>query len=127
MSTLTRLDIGPLAPFHTAGILGVSDVQVTAALMRIGGHPLVSATPADAHVALGAALCLRALRAGSVCVDLTADPGVWVPEGAIDDTTGPDGSPADDRSDPLPAPLPWPDPDRLADCGPRALPGGPGP
>ena len=81
MSTLTRLDIGPLAPFHTAGILGVSDVQVAAALMRIGGHPLVSATPADAHVALGAALCLRALRAGSVCVDLTADPGIVGPGG----------------------------------------------
>ena len=58
--------------------------------------PAGSATPADAHVALGAALCVRALRAGSVCVDLTADPGVWVPEGAFDDTTGPDGSPADD-------------------------------
>ena len=79
--------------------------------MRIGGHPLVSATPADAHVALGAALCVRALRAGSVCVDLTADPGVWVPEGAIDDATGPDGSPADDGPDQPPAPLPWPDPD----------------
>lgn len=78
MSGSTHLDIGALEPFHAAGILGVSDVQVAAALARIGGHSLDD--PDSAAVALGAALCVRALRAGSVCVDLTSDPSTWVPE-----------------------------------------------
>lgn len=64
----THLDIGALTPFHEAGIVAVPDVQVAAGLLRIGGHG------DDLPVALGAALCVRALRAGSVCVDLTADP-----------------------------------------------------
>ncbi|HQR79005.1 MAG TPA: exodeoxyribonuclease V subunit alpha [Actinomycetota bacterium] len=86
----TRLPLGRLEPFHDAGVLGVPDVQVAAALLRIGGGSLDD--PDDAAVALGAGLCVRALRAGSVCVDLTADPESWLPE--------------DEQA---PEPLPWPD------------------
>src|SRR5690606_34302358 len=78
MTTTTRLEIGPLEPFHAAGVLGIPDVQVATALMRIDGHSLDE--PHSAGVALAAALCVRALRAGSVCVDLTADPSMWIPE-----------------------------------------------
>lgn len=105
MSTLTRLDIGPLQPFHAAGILAVADVQVTAALMRIGGHRLTAATDADTSVALGAALCVRALRAGSVCVDLADGSRQWVPEGEAEPPT-PDNTGAQATV----APLDWPDP-----------------
>ena len=92
MTTLTRLEIGPLEPFHTSGALAIPDVQVASALMRIGGHTL--GDPDSAAVALAAALCVRALRAGSVCVDLTADPSMWIPE---------------DGEEP-PEALPWPEP-----------------
>ena len=78
MTTSTSLEIGPLEPFHTAGVLGIPDVQVASALLRIGGHSLED--PNSGSVALAAALCVRALRAGSVCVDLTADPSMWIPE-----------------------------------------------
>lgn len=105
MSTLTRLDIGPLQPFHAAGILAVPDVQVAATLMRIGGHPVTAAIDADTSVALGAALCVRALRAGSVCVDLAYGNGQWVPEGEAEQPT-PDCTGAA----PAGAPLDWPDP-----------------
>lgn len=87
----SHLDLGLLEPFHTAGILDVPDVQVAAALTRVGGRALTD--PDDAAVGLGAALCVRALRAGSVCVDLRADPQMWAPD------------------DEQPVPLPWPDPD----------------
>ena len=92
MTTSTRLPIGPLEPFHTAGLLGIPDVHVASALMRIGGHSLDD--PDSAAVVLAAALCVRALRAGSVCVDLTADPSIWIPE---------------DNEEP-PEDLPWPVP-----------------
>lgn len=78
MTTTTRLEIGPLEPFHAAGVLAIPDVQVATALMRIDGHSLDD--PDSAGVALAAALSVRALRAGSVCVDLTADPSTWIPE-----------------------------------------------
>ncbi|MCU0297677.1 MAG: AAA family ATPase, partial [Candidatus Nanopelagicales bacterium] len=90
MITSTRLDAGRLQPFHTAGVLAVPDVQVAAALLRIVGGSLDEQV--DGDVALGAALCVRALRAGSVCVDLTADPDMWLPEN--------DGEPVS---------LPWPE------------------
>jgi exodeoxyribonuclease V alpha subunit len=90
MITSTRLDAGRLQPFHTAGVLAVPDVQVAAALLRIVGGSLDEQV--DGDVALGAALCVRALRAGSVCVDLTADPDMWLPEN--------DGQPVS---------LPWPE------------------
>ena len=59
MTTTTRLEIGPLEPFHAAGVLGIPDVQVATALMRIDGHSLDE--PHSAGVALAAALCVRAL------------------------------------------------------------------
>lgn len=108
MSIQTHLDIGPLHPFHRVGILGVPDVQVAAALMRIGGHPLDMATPADAHVGLGAALCVRALRAGSVCVDLAEGGGAWTSE--VPEVAGRDA--ADEPAAAL-EPVPdWPPPDQ---------------
>ena len=121
MSESTTLDLGPLRPFHAAGVLGLADVHVAVGLCRIAGVPV------DTHCALAAALCVRALREGSVCVDLTADPSTW----AADDTTdltepaggaargtslGTARGPVDDPIgaaltdlDPVAA-LPWPDP-----------------
>lgn len=96
MTETSRLALGLLEPFHAAGIVGVPDVQVAAALMRIGGGDLHD--PDQVGVALGAALCVRALRAGSVCIDLRSDPVVWAPD-----------------SDPITQntleDLPWPDAD----------------
>ena len=106
MTTFTHQVIGPLQPFHAAGILGLADVQVAAALMRIGGHHLAGGTTADAMVALGAALCVRALRAGSVCIDLTAEPGTWAPEDESVDPTG--APPAGEGAGGIW--LDWPDP-----------------
>lgn len=61
---LATLPAGPLADFHRAGLLGLADVHTARALGRIGGEP-------DETVLLAAALTVRALRLGSVCVDLT--------------------------------------------------------
>ncbi|MEI2786612.1 MAG: exodeoxyribonuclease V subunit alpha [Candidatus Nanopelagicales bacterium] len=83
MSDLTRLPTGALQPFHEAGILGVADVHVAAALTRMTGGGLDNTD--DVAVALAVALCVRALRAGSVCVDLSADPSGWVPESEQDE------------------------------------------
>ncbi|MEZ5184931.1 MAG: exodeoxyribonuclease V subunit alpha [Candidatus Nanopelagicales bacterium] len=94
MTTLTRLPLGVLTPFHAGGILNIADVQIAAALLRVGGHSLED--PDGGRVGLGAALCVRALRAGSVCVDLTADPAMWVPQ---------------DEETTEPAAVHWPDPD----------------
>ncbi len=76
MSELSVLDLGGLEPFHAAGVVDVTDVHVAATILRLGDGRLDD--PADLPVALGAALCVRALRAGSVCVDLAADPSQWV-------------------------------------------------
>ncbi len=90
------LDLGPLAPFHEAGVLDLPDIHVATALLRIGGH-----TP-DLPIALGAALCVRALREGSVCVDVMADPRVWEADPGEQPVT-PDVA----RTPDAPA-LPWP-------------------
>ncbi|BAK36188.1 exodeoxyribonuclease V alpha chain [Microlunatus phosphovorus NM-1] len=80
---------GLLATFNTAGVLDLADVHVATAVTRISGEP-------DERVALALALAVRALRLGSVCIDLTtvahevfeaAEEGLDVAE------------------------LPWPDPD----------------
>ena len=88
-----------LAAFSAAGILGPADVHTAEALARIGGE-------IDERVALAAALTVRALRSGSVCIDLR-------------DVS----STAFEEDDPLVAlaDLPWPEPDAwLAAC--RASP-----
>jgi exodeoxyribonuclease V alpha subunit len=60
---------GTLAVFNAAGVLTSADVHVAAALGRLGRE-------SDERVLLAVALAVRAVRAGSVCVDLTtvADP-----------------------------------------------------
>ena len=60
---LARHAPGLLRPFNDAGVLGVADVQVAVGLGRIVDEP-------DEQVLLAAALAVRALRLGSVCVDL---------------------------------------------------------
>ncbi len=107
MTLTSHLDLGLLQPFHAAGILAVPDVQVSAALLRLGGHPLATASAADAEVALAAALCVRALRAGSVCIDLTADPTSWPPEVDPQDDAPAGAEPVEPARI---APPPWPDP-----------------
>lgn len=73
---ISRLELGALEPFHAAGVVDVPDVQTAIALLRIGGQ--AASEPA---VGLAAALCVRALRSGSVCVDLEVDPSSWTGEG----------------------------------------------
>ncbi|MEF2162610.1 hypothetical protein V3425_30800, partial [Pseudomonas aeruginosa] len=54
---------GLLADFQAAGVLGLADVHTATALGRIGGET-------DPEVLLAAALTVRGLRLGSVCIDL---------------------------------------------------------
>lgn len=56
---------GLLGVFHDAGVLGLADVHVARRLGVLGGE-------AGEPVLLACALAVRAVRAGSVCVDLTA-------------------------------------------------------
>jgi len=56
---------GLLAPFARALVLDAADVHVAATLARLAGEP----TPDE--VALAAALAVRAVRLGSVTVDIT--------------------------------------------------------
>jgi len=55
---------GLLAAFHAAEVLAPADVHVAQRITALGGEPGES-------VALAVALAVRALRGGSVCVDLT--------------------------------------------------------
>lgn len=82
---------GPLlATFAAAGVLTSADVRVAERLGDLTGE-------ADPTVRLAAALAVRAVRSGSVCVDL-ADAPTLAAEGSPDD---PDAPPPD-------VPLPWP-------------------
>jgi exodeoxyribonuclease V alpha subunit len=78
---------GLLAVFNEAGVLAAADVHVAQALVRLGEEP-------DERVQLAAALAVRGVRLGSVCVDLRT---------VADAVTTDDDSPiaAED--------LPWPD------------------
>ena len=60
---------GLLADLNAAGVLTSADVHVARALGRLGGED-------DERVLLAVALAVRAVRSGSVCVDLStvADP-----------------------------------------------------
>jgi exodeoxyribonuclease V alpha subunit len=80
---------GLLAEFNRAGVLGAVDVHVAQRLRRLGGER-------DERVLLAAALVVRAVRQGSVCVDLAT----------AAHTTAVDGVSADDV-----AALPWPEAD----------------
>ncbi len=60
---LVRRATGLLADFNTAGVLAAADVHVATRLGRLGGE-------SDDRVLLAAALAVRALRGGSVCLDL---------------------------------------------------------
>ena len=100
----TVLALGPLHPFHAAGVLGLPDVHVATGLCRIAGVPI------DREVALAAALCVRALREGSVCIDLARPPTDWAPEEIPDPTLGggsADGSVVDIADLPWPQPAAW--------------------
>lgn len=79
---------GLLAAFNARGVLAATDVHVARRLGRLGGED-------DERILLAAALVVRALRAGSVCLDLAA----------VDRTVLAEGDEVVDTSD-----LPWPDP-----------------
>lgn len=61
---LVRTSTGLLHEFNAAGVLGLADVHTAATVARITGE-------SDESVALALALTVRALRMGSVCIDLT--------------------------------------------------------
>lgn len=96
---------GLLAAFNAAGVLELADVHTATTVARITGET-------DETVALALALTVRALRLGSVCVDLTTVAGD-VFEAAEEGLEVTD--------------LPWPDPaDWLARCrASRAVADGP--
>ncbi len=74
---------GLLADFNSAGVLTAADVHVASTVARLGGE-------SDQTVQLAVALAVRAVRHGSVCLDLAA-----VPESLAD------------LDLPWPAPGPW--------------------
>ena len=62
MNRLTTLrDV--LRPFQDAGVLTLADVHTAVQVCRLGGEP-------DERVRLALALAVRALRHGSVCLEL---------------------------------------------------------
>ncbi|MEU6698441.1 AAA family ATPase [Pseudonocardia sp. NPDC046786] len=95
-----RTAAGVLATFNEADVLAPGDVHVARRLARLGGRgdPVGAPDPATAEpepVVLAAALAVRAIRNGSVCVDL----------GKVATTTAGEGEIAVDVSG-----LPWPEP-----------------
>lgn len=91
---------GLLGEFNRAGVLGVADVHTARAISRIGGEE-------RELVSLAVALAVRALRAGSVCIDLRT-----IADAVFADTAADDATAQLDVSS-----LDWPDPQRwLADC-----------
>lgn len=64
---------GLLATFNAAGVITSADVHVATNLGRLGGE-------ADATVLLAIALTARAVRAGSICLDLATVPDLPVDE-----------------------------------------------
>ncbi|WP_214404561.1 exodeoxyribonuclease V subunit alpha [Pseudonocardia lacus] len=85
---ISRAATGLLGAFNTAGVLDASDVQVATRVGRLGGET-------DERVLLAVALAVRAVRLGSVCVDLAA----------VDRTVLGEGDELVDVSA-----LPWPEP-----------------
>lgn len=97
---LARGATGLLQQFNAAGVLGLADVHTATAVGRMAGVD-------DQSVQLALALTVRALRMGSVCIDLTRVAGTVFDESEEEiDVSG----------------LPWPDPDAwLAACRSSAL------
>jgi len=96
---------GLVGVFHEAGVLALADVHVARRLGRLGHER-------DPAVLLACALAVRAVRAGSSCVDLA-----WVASSIPDDPDGRDGRYGVD-----PLSLPWPAPaDWLAACAASPL------
>lgn len=62
--TLAIGSTGVLQTFREAGVLDIADVHVARRICELGEEP-------DERVALAVALAVRALRGGSVCVDLS--------------------------------------------------------
>ena len=91
MSGLTPLRAaGLLRTFADAGVLSAADVHVASALSRLG------AEPAD-DVLLAAALAVRGVRTGSVCVDLATVADAVLPA-------------EPEEAEPASVALPWPEP-----------------
>lgn len=92
-------EVGFLAQFSAAGVFEAADIQVAASIARIVGD-------LEWETGLAAALCVRGLRLGHVCVDLAtvADNVNRQLEGGLmaDQNPGSPGGPE----------LVWPDPDR---------------
>ncbi|MFD6394583.1 exodeoxyribonuclease V subunit alpha [Nocardia sp. NPDC060259] len=87
---------GLLRVFNEAGVLSAADVHVAVRLGRMGRE-------ADEHVLFAAALAVRAVRSGSVCLELARMREIGIDADETRDTaTGID-----------PATLPWPDTDRV--------------
>jgi exodeoxyribonuclease V alpha subunit len=92
---LARTADGLLGVFNAAGVLDPADAHVAARIGRLGGET-------DEEVLLAVALAVRAVRLGSVCVDLAS----------VSHTVLGEGDELVDVSA-----LPWPDPARwLAAC-----------
>ncbi|MEZ5383353.1 MAG: exodeoxyribonuclease V subunit alpha [Microthrixaceae bacterium] len=90
---------GILAPYAEAGVFGVEEHHVTAALLRLGAVPVADQSAggrADglAELVLALALAVRAPGRGHVCVDLRTAPERLVVDGAdgdaLDRLTWPD-------------------------------------
>ncbi len=75
---------GLLDPFHRAGVLSTTDVQIATALLRISRRRTPADPLDDELVRLAAAVTVRGLRHGSVTVDLTTAAGESVTEDGIE-------------------------------------------
>ncbi|MEV6099721.1 exodeoxyribonuclease V subunit alpha [Nocardia sp. NPDC051981] len=91
---LAQRGTGPLQVFNAAGVLSAADVHVALRLARLGGER----SPA---VVFATALAVRAVRSGSVCLEVRRMHEIGV------DAEGAEESAID------PATLPWPDVDSV--------------
>lgn len=90
---------GALRAFERAGVLAPADVHVALRLGKLGGE-------ANERVLLAAALAVRAVRLGSVCVELDRLPDLAAD---IEADLAADGAPAGAAPEQAGS-LPWPDP-----------------
>src|SRR4029453_884108 len=90
---------GLLSIFNAAGVLNPADVHTAETVCRIGHE-------ADDKVRLALALTVRALRSGSVCIDLHTVRSTAFDETAFDETAFDETGAAIDF-----VALPWPDPE----------------